>query len=85
MVVEPNPKRPFILKYGLLKLDVLIAPKITWAWPQNKGDAAPYQTMDEFIKYILVDFVQVFVHHYGDFKVLKSPLVVIGQRCPIFR
>jgi hypothetical protein len=54
MVVEPNPKMPFLLKCGLLKVVVLIIAKITWAWPRNKGDAAPYQAMDKFMKYILV-------------------------------
>jgi hypothetical protein len=74
--VEPNPKMHFLLKFGLLNVAVLIAAKITWAWPKNKGDAAPYQAMDEIMKYILVNFIQVFIHHYGDFKVLKSPLVL---------
>jgi hypothetical protein len=32
----------------------------------------PYQAIDEFMKYILVYFVQVFIHHYGGFKILKS-------------
>jgi hypothetical protein len=31
MAAEPNPRRPFLLKYGLLKVAVLIATKITWA------------------------------------------------------
>jgi hypothetical protein len=75
MTVEPNPKRPFILKYGLLKVVVLIAAKSTCGWPKNKGDTVPYQAMDEIMKYILIYFVQVFIHHYGGFKVLKSPLV----------
>jgi hypothetical protein len=67
MVVEPNTKRPFILKYGLLTVAILIAAKITWAWPKNKGDAAPYQAMDKFMKYILLYFIQVFIHYYGGF------------------
>jgi hypothetical protein len=50
MAVEPNPKRPFLLKFGLLIVADLIATKITWAWPKNKGDAAPYLSMDEFMK-----------------------------------
>jgi hypothetical protein len=50
MVVERNPNRPFLLKSGLLKGVVLFAAKITWAWPKNKGDAAPYLSMDEFMK-----------------------------------
>jgi hypothetical protein len=33
MVVERNPNRPFLLKFGLLKVAVLFAVKITWAWP----------------------------------------------------
>jgi hypothetical protein len=35
MVVEPNPNRPFLLTYGLLKLVVLISTKITCAYPKN--------------------------------------------------
>jgi hypothetical protein len=31
MSAEPNPRRPFLLKYGFLKVTVLIATKITWA------------------------------------------------------
>jgi hypothetical protein len=50
MVVKWNPNRPFLLKFGLLKVAVLIAAKITWAWPKNKSDAAPYLSMDEFMK-----------------------------------
>jgi hypothetical protein len=42
MVVEQNPNRPFLLKFGLQKVVVLFAKKITWAWPENKGDATPY-------------------------------------------
>jgi hypothetical protein len=42
MVVERNPNRPFLLKSRLLKVVVLFAAKITWAWPKNKGDAAPF-------------------------------------------
>jgi hypothetical protein len=57
MAAEPNPRRPFLLKYGLLKVAILIAAKITWAWPKNKGDATPYQAMEEFMKYLLVYFV----------------------------
>jgi hypothetical protein len=30
---------------------VLKAAKITWAWPNNKGDATPYNAMDEITKY----------------------------------
>jgi hypothetical protein len=74
MAVEPNPNRPFLLKFKLLKVIDLIAAKITWAWPKIKGDAAPYKAMDEFMKYLLVYFVQVFILHYGGFKVLKSSL-----------
>jgi hypothetical protein len=47
MVVERNPNRPFLLKFELLKVAVLFAAKITWAWPKNKSDAAPYVSMDE--------------------------------------
>jgi hypothetical protein len=54
MVVEPNPNRPFLLKFGLLKVVDLIAAKITWAWPKIKGGAAPYKAMDEFWKYLFV-------------------------------
>jgi hypothetical protein len=50
MVVERNPNMIFLLKFGLLKVAVLFAAKITWAWPKNKGDAAPYLSMDEFMK-----------------------------------
>jgi hypothetical protein len=50
MVVEQNPNKPFLLKFGLLKVVVLFAAKITWAWPKNKGDTAPYLSMDEFMK-----------------------------------
>jgi hypothetical protein len=74
-VVKWNSNRPFLLKFGLLKVAVLFATKITWAWPKNKGDAAPYVSMDEFMKYLFVYFVQVFIQHYGGFNVLKSPLV----------
>jgi hypothetical protein len=35
MVVEQNPNRPFLLKFGLLKVVVLFAMKITWTWPKN--------------------------------------------------
>jgi hypothetical protein len=34
MAVEPNPKRPFLLKFKLLKVVVLIAAKITWFGPK---------------------------------------------------
>jgi hypothetical protein len=74
MVVERNPNMPFLLKFGLLKVADLIAVKITWAWPKIKGDTSPYKAMDEFMKYLLVYFVQVFILHYGGFKVLKSSL-----------
>jgi hypothetical protein len=50
MVVKRNPNRPFLLKFGHLKVAVLFAAKITLAWPKNKGDAAPYLSMDEFMK-----------------------------------
>jgi hypothetical protein len=50
MAVEPNPNRPFLLKFRLLKLADLIAAKITWAWPKIKGDATPYKAIDEFMK-----------------------------------
>jgi hypothetical protein len=50
MVIEWNPNRPFLLKFRLLKVAVLFAAKITWAWPKNKSDAAPYLSMDEFMK-----------------------------------
>jgi hypothetical protein len=50
MVVKRNPNRPFLLKFGLLKVAVLFAAKTTWAWPKNKGDTAPYLSMDEFMK-----------------------------------
>jgi hypothetical protein len=52
MAVKPNPNRPFLLRFGLLKVADLIAAKITWAWSKNKGDAAPYFCMDEIMKYI---------------------------------
>jgi hypothetical protein len=57
MAVEPNLKRPFLLKFGHLKVANLIAAKITWAWSKIKGDTAPYKAMDEFMKYLLVYFV----------------------------
>jgi hypothetical protein len=50
MVVERNPNRPFLLKFALLKVAVLFATKITWAWPKNKSDTTPYLSMDEFMK-----------------------------------
>jgi hypothetical protein len=50
MVVERNPNMHFLLKFGLLKVVVLFAAKITWAWPKIKADAAPYLSMDEFMK-----------------------------------
>jgi hypothetical protein len=50
MVVERNPNRPFLLKFGLQKVVVLFAAKITWVWPKNKIDAASYLSMDEFMK-----------------------------------
>jgi hypothetical protein len=50
MVVERNPNRPFLLKFGLLKLAILFGAKNTWAWPKNKSDATPYLSMDEFMK-----------------------------------
>jgi hypothetical protein len=50
MVVERNPNRPFLLKFGFLKVAVLFAAEIICAWPINKGDAAPYLSMDEFMK-----------------------------------
>jgi hypothetical protein len=37
MVVERNPNMSFLLKFGLLKVVVLFAAKITRAWPKNKG------------------------------------------------
>jgi hypothetical protein len=37
MVVERNPNRPFLVKFRLLKVAILFAVKITWAWPKNKG------------------------------------------------
>jgi hypothetical protein len=45
-----NPNMPFLLKFGLLKVAVLFAAKITRASPKNKVDAALYLFMDEFIK-----------------------------------
>jgi hypothetical protein len=74
MAVEPNPNRPFLLKIELLKVAELIAAKITWACPKLKGDATPYKAMDEIMKYLRVYSVQVFILHYGGFKVLKSSL-----------
>jgi hypothetical protein len=50
VVVKRNPNWPFLLKFGLLKVVVLFATKITLACPKNKGDAAPYLSMDEFMK-----------------------------------
>jgi hypothetical protein len=50
MVVERNPNRHFLLKFGLLKVAFLFAAKITWGWPKNKIDAAPYLSMDEFMQ-----------------------------------
>jgi hypothetical protein len=50
MVVEQNPNRPFLLKFGLLKVAVLFVAKITWAWPKNKGDAASYLSIDKFMQ-----------------------------------
>jgi hypothetical protein len=50
MVVERKPNMPFLLKFELLKVAVLFAAKITWAWPKNKSKAAPYLSMDEFMK-----------------------------------
>jgi hypothetical protein len=49
IAIEQNSNRPFLLKFGLLKVVFLIAAKITWAWPKNKGDAAPYLSMDELM------------------------------------
>jgi hypothetical protein len=74
MAVIPNPNMPFLFKFGLLKVADLIAATITRAWVKMKGDAAPYKAMDEFMKCILVYFIQVFILHYGGFKVLKSSL-----------
>jgi hypothetical protein len=50
MAIEPNPNMPFLLKFGLLKVANLIAAKITWAMPKNKGDATSYLSMDEIMK-----------------------------------
>jgi hypothetical protein len=50
MMVEQNPNMPFLLKFGLLKVAVLFAAKITWAWPKNKSDTAPFLSKDEFMK-----------------------------------
>jgi hypothetical protein len=50
MAVEPNPNRPFLLKFRLLKVADLISAKLTWALPKIKGDAAPYLSMDEIMK-----------------------------------
>jgi hypothetical protein len=50
MAVEQNPNMPFLLKFRLIKVDILIAAKITWIWPKNKGDTAPYLSMIEFMK-----------------------------------
>jgi hypothetical protein len=61
MAVKLNPNSPFLLKFRLLKVADLIAMKITWAWPKIKGDAAPYKAMHEFMKCLLVYFVQVFI------------------------
>jgi hypothetical protein len=36
MAAEHNPRRPFLLKYGLLKVVILIAAKITWPGPKIK-------------------------------------------------
>jgi hypothetical protein len=47
---EPNPNRSFLLKFGLLKVVVLIAAKITWACPKIKADATPYLSMGEIMK-----------------------------------
>jgi lipocalin len=69
MAIESNPNRHFLF----LKVADLITAKITWAWPKIKGDATPYN-MDKFMKYLLVYFVQVFILHYGGFKVLKYSL-----------
>jgi hypothetical protein len=35
LAVDPNANRPFLLKFGLLKVADLIAAKFTWAWPKN--------------------------------------------------
>jgi hypothetical protein len=75
MAVEPNPNKLFLLKFGLQKMADLIPTKITWACPKNKSVAAPYLSTNKIMKKIFVYFVQVFTHHYGGFKVLKSPLV----------
>jgi hypothetical protein len=50
MVVEWNLNMHFLLKFRLLNVVVLFAAKITWAWPRNKGDVAPYLSMDKFMK-----------------------------------
>jgi hypothetical protein len=49
MVVERNPNRPFLLKFGIIKVAILFAAKIRWAWPKNKSDAAPYLSVAEFM------------------------------------
>jgi hypothetical protein len=48
---------------------------MTWASPKNKGDIASYQDMDKIMKYKFEHFVEVFIHYYGGFKVLKFSLV----------
>jgi hypothetical protein len=37
MAVDQNRNRPFLLKFGVLKVADLIDAKITWAWPKIKG------------------------------------------------
>jgi hypothetical protein len=49
IAVEPNPNRPFLPKFRLLKVDDLIAVKITCTWPKIKGEATPYLSMDEIM------------------------------------
>jgi hypothetical protein len=50
MVIEQNPNMHFLLKFGLLKVAILFAAKITWAWPKNRSDATPHLSMDKFMK-----------------------------------
>jgi hypothetical protein len=49
-VAEIHPRWVFLLRYGLQKLTILNITKMTWAWPKNNGDAAPYQAIDEDMK-----------------------------------
>ena len=45
------------------------------------GPDTSYKAMDEIMKCKIEYFVQIFMHHYGGFKVLKSSLVASPYAC----